>query len=528
MTEKLVYKCLRNRYSEKKIDVCIYYGLEMSSYRDIWYVKILHGFPHLDFSFQETNSTFEPENKSYQESLILWGAAPVAFILVILFLATCCLCVQCVKKKPQKAQRTTCIRILVAIFIIFSIGGVAVGFFGNEQVGKGAKEFLNSLDDANQTLGEISDTLDALDDVVDEFNGPAGVQALKELLNNLGNPTANQTLFPFLDKIEDHAKKTKQDIDSVKSNLPSLLLQKFSKQAVDVELIRWTVTIVLLCFSLFLLLTTSLGCYKKSRCLLMTSVILGFFGLLLIWTGSGAYLGISVGMSDLCFDPDTFVESLGENKAQKDVIKEYSQCQVGKGIPSIFKQEIQDAVNEVTKANSTLDNFFNESMRFIPAAEISRPILYMRRHVDYAFGNVTSLGELLDCRTLHKDYTAAVEGVCETALVGVALLLLMLPFAGLCMIIVQCLLPRVWYLTGLKRGYRPVDDSDPFCQRPPPYNGYGTIEGRGGARESCTLEYYGDLRRSADELQSEERVPMNDSPPPAYHPGRFPRRYDIE
>lgn len=39
----------------------------MNSYRDIWYVKILHEFPHLDFSFQETNSTFEPENRSYQE-----------------------------------------------------------------------------------------------------------------------------------------------------------------------------------------------------------------------------------------------------------------------------------------------------------------------------------------------------------------------------------------------------------------------------------------------------------------------------
>lgn len=34
-----------------------------------------------------------------------------------------------------------------------------MGFFGNEQVGKGAKEFFNSLDDANQTLGEISVTV---------------------------------------------------------------------------------------------------------------------------------------------------------------------------------------------------------------------------------------------------------------------------------------------------------------------------------------------------------------------------------
>ena len=40
----------------------------------------------------------------------------------------------------------------------------------------------------------------------------------------------------------------------------------------------------------------------------------------------------------------------------------------------------------------------------------------MRQQLDYAFGNVTSLGELLDCRTLHGDYTKAVEGVCQTAL----------------------------------------------------------------------------------------------------------------
>ncbi|XP_056018384.1 protein tweety homolog 1-A-like isoform X2 [Ostrea edulis] len=498
----------------------------MSTYKDTWYVKLLHGFPHLDFSFQETNSTFEPEKSNYQESLLLWAAAPVAFILLVLFMASCCLCIQCVKKKPQKAPKTTCLRILVAIFIIFSIGAVSVGFFGNEQTSKGSKEFFDALDDTNQTMGDISSTLDTLVDVVDEIDGRNGVQALKTVLKKFGDITANKTLLPFLNKIDEHAKKTRNDIDNVKSNVPGLLLQKFSKEAVDVEFIRWIVTIVLLCFSAFILLTTSLGCYKKSRCLLMTSVILGFFGLLLVWAGSGAYLGISVGMSDLCYDPNGFVESLGENKAQREVIKEYATCQVNKDTPEIFRKEIDDAVKEVSQANSTLDTFINESARFIPMPQFEKPVHYLRVQLDYALGNVTSLGELLNCRTLHKDYKSAVEGVCETALVGIALLLLMLPFAGICMIVVQCLLPRVWYLAGKRRGYRPVDDSDPFCHRPPPYNDYGTIEG-GGARGSCTLEYYRDLRRSADELQSEERVPMNDSPPPAYHPGRFPPRHDI-
>lgn len=48
-----------------------------------------------------------------------------------------------------------------------------------------------------------------------------------------------------------------------------------------------------------------------------------------------------------------------------------------------------------------------------------------------------------------------------------------------------------------RRGYRLVDDFDFFCYRFFFYNGYGImeVEGRGGVRESCILEYYRDFRR---------------------------------
>lgn len=37
-----------------------------------------------------------------------------------------------------------------------------------------------------------------------------------------------------------------------------------------------------------------------------------------------------------------------------------------------FYQEIQDAVNEVSKANSTLDKFLNESIKFIRLEQVCR------------------------------------------------------------------------------------------------------------------------------------------------------------
>lgn len=41
-----------------------------------------------------------------------------------------------------------------------------------------------------------------------------------------------------------------------------------------------------------------------------------------------------------------------------------------------FYQDIQDAVNEVSKANSTLDKFFNESIKFIRVEQVCRIFCY--------------------------------------------------------------------------------------------------------------------------------------------------------
>lgn len=41
-----------------------------------------------------------------------------------------------------------------------------------------------------------------------------------------------------------------------------------------------------------------------------------------------------------------------------------------------FYQDIQDAVNEVTKANSTLDKFLNESIKFIRVEQVCRIFCY--------------------------------------------------------------------------------------------------------------------------------------------------------
>jgi len=37
------------------------------TYHIDWVAKFLHGFPHIDFNFEETNSSFNPQSTDYRE-----------------------------------------------------------------------------------------------------------------------------------------------------------------------------------------------------------------------------------------------------------------------------------------------------------------------------------------------------------------------------------------------------------------------------------------------------------------------------
>lgn len=39
----------------------------VSKYSEIWLSPFFHGFPHIDLTFQYTNSSFNPENSRYRE-----------------------------------------------------------------------------------------------------------------------------------------------------------------------------------------------------------------------------------------------------------------------------------------------------------------------------------------------------------------------------------------------------------------------------------------------------------------------------
>lgn len=240
-------------------------------------------------------------------------------------------------------------------------------------------------------------------------------------------------------------------------------------------------------------------------------------------------------VSDFCVDPDTYISSHLETKIPADVVKSYINCKSSTD-PTSFMKQYKDAQDAITEANKTLVTVANKTNSI--AQYVTGPVRDIRDDLQNASTNMLQLTNIITCGPVHASYVKALHGVCNRALVGVALILLVLPVMGFSLIFIQCLAPRIWLLLGKKKSYRMVDDSDPFLPRPPPYNGYGTM-----TREERASVY--DQRASVHEqrdslhdqsLLDDSTVVMSDaprpgsmaddSPPPAYYPGSFVKQYN--
>lgn len=490
-----------------------------------WIAGFLHEFPHVNFSFHLTNSTFDPDNASYRESIVFLAALPVVWCILVLLLLSICLCVHCCKEKPKKKKGTTCLRLITSVFIIFSIGGLAVGFFGNEEGNKGVQSTVDALQDTNDTLSNSVKTLSTLDSLAASIT-QKGLSALRAVFQQrLVNVTLRNEVLALADQIQNKSTQVRGDISGIKHKVEKASLDKVIDVTQDAEFYRWLGTIILFCWQIVVLLIYIVGTLKKSKCWLVWGLVCGYISLFLLWVAGGIYLGGDVTMSDFCVDPDTYVSAHLESRVPADVVKSYIDCKSSTD-PTSFKKQYDDAQSAIVDANNTLTLAANKTDMI--AKYINAPVKYIREELQYASTNLSLLSNVIYCGPVHGNYVKALHGVCNRAMVGVALILLVLPVMGLSLIFVQCLAPRIWLLLGKKKGYRVVDDSDPFLPRPPPYNGYNGY-GAMSREERASVHDPGFLDDASTTVMSDAPRPASmadDSPPPAYYPGSFVAQYN--
>uniref|UniRef100_A0A3Q2CZ32 Protein tweety homolog n=1 Tax=Cyprinodon variegatus TaxID=28743 RepID=A0A3Q2CZ32_CYPVA len=143
------------------------------SYSPPWWVNVLHRLPHFNLKFQQTSSDFQPEDWTYQQSILLVGGVALACLaldLIFLLIYSICLCCRRSKNADQPNADCCCTAWCVIIATLVC-AGIAVGFYGNGETCDGVNRLTYSLRHANRTITGVQklvyDSTSSLNQTVD-------------------------------------------------------------------------------------------------------------------------------------------------------------------------------------------------------------------------------------------------------------------------------------------------------------------------------------------------------------------------
>ncbi|XP_025090021.1 LOW QUALITY PROTEIN: protein tweety homolog 2-like [Pomacea canaliculata] len=501
-------------------------------HESVWLSDFFHRFPHVDFSFRLTNATFQPESTSYRESLEFWCAVPVVWCVLLWLAFLIFFCLRCCCKVERKQKKALCSRLCIGLFLLLGCGALGAGLYGNEEAHAGVQDFVDAVVATNRTVENAFEVVSALDNVANDLQG-RDAKALQNAVISISNVTVREMISDYISQIKTNVAKVSKDITSVKKQGLHVNTEAVVNVTDEVEKYRWisTVTVYSAYFALFALVFT--GLLKKSKRILIASSALSILCMAFMWILTSAYLAASVGMGDLCADPDTFVISQVKKQVEIDILEAYITCS-DKSKP--FQEDILDSQTLITQAIVTLNTTVNLTAPFHIDDKIAVPVSMIRQDLRlgpwYLSSLLTSVGT---CDTINNMYVQAVNSICYTTVIGAGFLVLFSAVVGLCstfiVIFAACTWPYLGRSRERSRGYTPVDDTDPFLPGPPPYiNNYGSI----GTPSSAILNANGSSSniqaQGYRDVSNEDRRLMNgrpvaESPPPSYHPGHYMEQY---
>ncbi|XP_041364957.1 protein tweety homolog 1-B-like [Gigantopelta aegis] len=484
-------------------------------YSRIWLADFFHSFPHIDLAFSErTNVTFDPLSLEYKESLGFWIAVPILWCILSLLLFLVYFIIMCCRRKPRKRKNTACQKVFICFLIILGIGAIGAGFYGNEKMDDGVNKMISSFKKTDHTIADSLRTIDMLDQLADDIS-KNGSQMLQKVLDFVPNVTFQNALREQIENIKVDSKQFTVDVSTIRIDTENFSLDNVKNNIKIFELYRWLATLLLYVIFVFIFVLYFIGVIKSSKCCLIFPTICSMVCLLLVWTATGCFLGFSVALGDLCVDPDAYVEKVvtENSELKKDILDDYLKCT---DFRKPFSSNIQDAHLAVTRVTQALNKTVTLCLQYNVANKAAGPVHFIDNELTYVGSNLTALNDISSCKYLHDNYIDAVNGICHTSFIGLAFMVVMSGVIGLTVTFMIAFASRTWPYLSKRRGYYPVDDTDPFLPRPPPYNGYGSM-----SQPQPEPQAERPITSGSEQSISQLPLPVDESPPPAYRPGQF-------
>uniref|UniRef100_A0A8C9DGJ1 Protein tweety homolog n=1 Tax=Prolemur simus TaxID=1328070 RepID=A0A8C9DGJ1_PROSS len=416
-------------------------------YRPSAWVHLLHQLPRADFQLRPVPSGFAPREQEYQQALLLVAAlAGLGLGLSLIFIAVylirfCC----CRPPEPPGAKSPPpgggCVTWSCIAALLVGCAGIGIGFYGNSETSDGVSQLSSALLHANHTLS-------AIDHLVLETVETLG-EAVRTELTTLEEVLEQRT------ELVAAARAARRQTEAVAQQLQGLAFWQgvplsplqVAEDVSFVEEYRWLAYVLLLLLELLVCLFTLLGLAKQSKWLVIVMTVMSLLVLILSWGSMGLEAATAVGLSDFCSNPDIYILNLTQEETglSSDILSYYFLC--NQAVSNPFQQRLTLSQRALANIHSQLQGLEREAVPQFPSAQV---------------GNFHQLVALLHCRGLHKDYGAALRGLCEDALEGLLFLLLFSLLSAGALATALCSLPRAWALFPPSDDYDDTDDDDPF------------------------------------------------------------------
>ncbi|KAG8523802.1 Protein tweety-3 [Galemys pyrenaicus] len=327
------------------------------SYAAPWWVNLLHRLPHFDLHWETTSSQFRPEDTDYQQALLLLGATALACLaldLLFLLFYSFWLCCRRRKNEEHLDADCCCTAWCVIIATLVCSAGIAVGFYGNGETSDGIHRATYSLRHANRTVAGVQDRVWDTAAALNRTAEPS-LQNLERQLAARPEPLrAVQRLQGLLEKLLGYTAA----IPFWRN--PAVSLEVLAEQVDLYDWYRWLGYLGLLLLDVAICLLVLVGLIRSSKGILVGVCLLGVLALVISWGALGLELAVSVGSSDFCVDPDTYVTRMveeysvlsgGESAAASELVpidwaEEIEVSKAEASSPSVLYKDVQDFLQE--------------------------------------------------------------------------------------------------------------------------------------------------------------------------------------
>ncbi|ELV11014.1 Protein tweety like protein 3, partial [Tupaia chinensis] len=339
-----------------------------------------------------------------QALLLLGGAALACLALDLLFLLFYSFWLCCRRRKSEEHLDADCCCTAWCVIIATLVcsAGIAVGFYGNGETSDGIHRVTYSLRHANRTVAGVQD------------------RRLQGLLETLLSYTA---AIPFWRN-------------------PAVSLEVLAEQVDLYDWYRWLGYLGLLLLDVIICLLVLVGLIRSSKGILVGVCLLGVLALVISWGALGLELAASVGSSDFCVDPDTYVTKMVEEHSvlSGDILQYYLACSPHAANP--FQQKLSGS----HKALVEMHDVVTELLRSVPREQPTTkdPLLRVQEVLNGTEVNLQHLTALVDCRSLHLDYVQALTGFCYDGVEGLIYLALFSFVTALMFSSIVCSVPHTW------------------------------------------------------------------------------------